>query len=474
MKSKIFPLILICFILLIFIPSFGQLPPEPMEPLLYPPEPSAPLTKQIQLPSLPKLPSLPELPSLPGLPYQDRRLWGDYISEDINIKIPGKPGMTIRIEHSFGDIDVRTGVNNQISITGEKRVSSRDKELAREFLEKMEIKVEEKPDIVEIKTHYPDERDRVKNFSISYKIEIPENIDLHAENSFGNIDLRSVSGKFLISNGFGKLAAEDLTGETTLKNKFGELTAETIKGDANIKNEHGSLNITNVTKDLTASNKFGEISVYNVKGTAIISGGHGKMTVEELGNKTELTNSFGSIICRDINGITEIHNSHGKIEAKDIQGNTRIENKFGAVKARTIKGGLHIENGHAPVNAEDILGNIEVINSFSPVNIENAGKNVIVKNRNGNITVKDILKKESSLERLVKLETSFGVARLTLSEHISARFEASTTFGKIDCDFPVYLESTSSKSLKISGKLGDGKDKIEIEGKNTSIYIKKE
>jgi len=476
MKTKIFPSILIFFILLISFPTFGQSPIE-----------------QIKLPSPPELPSLSELPPLPELPYlpeflenfpttpikpeqdQKKRLWGDYISEDINITIPGKTGMTIRIEHSFGDIDVRTGTNNQISITGEKRVSSGNEKSAQEFLEEMELRIEEKPNIVEIRTHYPDERDRdrVKNFSISYKIEIPENTDLQIENSFGDIDLRSVSGSFTISNSFGKLTAEDLTGLTHLKNKFGELTAKTVNGDANITNEHGSLNITNVTGDLNANNRFGEISIYNVKGTSIISGGYGKMTIEELGNKAELANSFGSIICRDIYGETQIHNSHGKVEAENMQGNTEIINQFGSVEAITINGDLYVKNGHSLVKVEDITGSVEVSNSFSPVNIKNIGGSVIVENRHGNITVDDILKKESSQERLVKLETSFGIINLTITERTSASISAKTTFGKIDCFFPVYLKSTSSNALKISGKLGDEKDKIEIEGQNTSIYIKK-
>ncbi|MFC1562894.1 FlgD immunoglobulin-like domain containing protein [candidate division KSB1 bacterium] len=438
------------------------------------PIPEIPEIMETIEPELEKLKS--ELEDLAQNSKQEKRLWGDYISEDIDIEIPANTGMSVNIEHKFGNVDVRTGTNYQITIKGEKRVSDRDKELAREFLDKMELKIEERGNTIEIKTYYPDEIDRkkIKNFSISYKIEIPEETDLNIENSFGNIDLREVSGKFTISNGFGKLYAEDLTGETLLKNKFGELKAENIKGETNITNSHGSINITDITGNTTASNKFGKINVNNVKGKAVVTGGHGEITVDDISLEAELKNSYGSIKCSNIGGEAEINNSHGKVEVQYINGNTNIRNKFGTVDAENIDGDLYVENSHSPVKAKRISGNITVDNSFSPVTVTNSDGNVIVSNNHGNITVKNILKKESVNERLVDLETSFGVIRLDLPDNISAELEASTTFGKIKCDFPVYLESTSSNALKISAKLGDTKDKIEIKGKNTSIYINSE
>ena len=405
---------------------------------------------------------------------KEKRLWGNYISKNIDIKIPANPGMLIFIEHTFGNIDVRKGVNNQILITGEKRVSDDDNELAGEFLDKMKLDVEENGNTIRIKTNYPDEyKNKIKNFSISYKIEIPEDIDLNLKNSFGNTDLKGISGRFSISNAFGKLSTEDLTGESQLKNKFGELTAENIKGETNINNSHGSIDIKNITGNLTAGTKFGKINIIQVKGTADITGGHGNITIDDIRDDAKLSNSFSSIKCSNIGGEAQISNSHGKVEALHINGNTKITNKFGSVNAENIKGNLLVENSHSPVEAKQISGNIDASNSFSPVTITNTTGDIIVSNSHGNITVKNVLEKESYDERLVKLETTFGVIRLNLPGNISAGIKASTTFGKIKCDFPVYLENTSSNSLKISAKLGDAKDNIELTGKNTSIYIEK-
>ena len=88
--------------------------------------------------------------------------------------------------------------------------------------------------------------------------------------------------------------------------------------------------------------------------------------------------------------------------------------------------------------------------------------------------MREILK--STLDSgLVKVDTSYGIIKLALNELISANVDASTTWGKIECDFPIYLEETrGSKRINISGTWGEGKHTIELEGNNTSIYIEKQ
>ncbi|GAG04920.1 unnamed protein product, partial [marine sediment metagenome] len=175
----------------------------------------------------------------------DNSLWGSYISEEIEITLSGKPGISIVLEHSFGNIDVHKGQNSRIYIKGEKKVSSRDSDLAKKYLEAMELRIDEKENRVIIRTYYPEdefsrgEKKKIKNFSISYSIEIPENTTLDIENSFGNLDMDNISGEFSVTNSFGKITAYDLDGKTELNNKFGSITAENISGDARIANEHG-------------------------------------------------------------------------------------------------------------------------------------------------------------------------------------------------------------------------------------------
>ena len=358
------------------------------------------------------------------------------LTEKIDITLKGKSGMRIIVDHSFGDIEVRRGSNDKITIKGEKRVTADDKQDAEEFIKKMQLKIEEKTNKVEIKTEYPKDKEDINSFSISYTLEIPEDIDLNIENSFGDIDLNGLKGAFNVSNSFGELTAKFLEGEIQLNNKFDKLNADNLKGNPKITNQHGSLKISNVYGDLTANSGFGEIKVADVTGRARITGGHGSMTVERVGATTYLTNEFGAIICREIKGDLFINNKHSSVEAEEISGDVSVNNSFGGVIITNVEGNVRVNNEHAAITVRDVL-------------------------------------KDTVEERTIRLETSFGRIELTLPGDVSANITAFTTFGEIRSDFNLNIEKISFNKRNLSDVIGSGKHTIELKGEYTTIHIKK-
>jgi len=414
----------------------------------------------------------------------ERGLWGNYISEKIDLTLSGKPGMSIELEHSFGDIDVKKGRNDGITITGEKRVSSKDSDLAREFLGLMELKVEEKGDGVVIKTYYPEEeynkrtRKKIKNFSISYTINIPENVSLQMKNSFGNIVMDNISGQFSVTNSFGKVDAANLDGETELNNKFGSITAVRCGGNTRIGNEHGSLDIQHIRGDLVARNTFGPIKVVDVSGNAQITGGHGAVTAEEIVGDATIETSFSALTCANIGGRVTIRNSHGKVDVNGVENDTRITTSFQKAVVKNIRGNVTVESQHSPVEVANVLGDADVNTSFGHMNLTRIRGGVVATNQHGSVTAEDILPSGEDEGRLVRLKTSFGTMKLILPETLSAQLAVTTSQGKIESDFPITMKlrgtlSTSSTTQKIDGTVGSGKDRIEIEGSHSNIYLEK-
>jgi len=448
------------------------------------------LSTLIMLPLLIIVLSFEQALALSKNDVDDGDLWGNAVSEVIDLTISGQSGMSITIEHSFGNIEVRPGTSNQISISGEKRVSGKDEKITEEFLREMKLKIDESAGRVIIRAIYPDEKKykkKVKNFSISYTIEIPSNVRLNVKNSFGNLDLDNLSGNFMITNSFGKLKTLRLNGDAQLSNKFGSITSENITGDARINSQHGSIDIKNVAGNLSAQTSFDPIGVIDVKGDARIFNSHGKITAESIGGEAELETSFSSITCSDIEGKTHIRNSHGKVNASNIRNNTFIKTSFNKVNAVLISGDLIVENVHGTITSSDIQGDIKANTSFASVNASHIDGDVIVTNQHGNITVNDILYEVSPedinnnktiLKRRVNLKTDFGNIRLKLPETLSATINVSTSDGKISGDFPLNinlkgLDLSKTSHPKISGSVGDGRDSIDIEVSNGSVYIDK-
>ncbi|MCE5251124.1 DUF4097 domain-containing protein [bacterium] len=406
---------------------------------------------------------------------------GTDFTEKITMTIPCKPGMEIILEHSFGNMDIRTGQDGRISIDGLKKITVKNTGIVDEFFKEMKLVVDEKPNRVTIKTEYPDKkyRDKVKNYSISYTIEVPRDIVLDVQNSFGNVDIQGVSEKISIKNGFGNLTANDLRGETVLTNKFGTLVAHNIDGNTLIRNEHSSLDIFHITGNLTAETKFGSIRIEDVAGTADISGGYGKVDCSKIMGNCDIKNSFGEVICTAVDGMTGITNGHGAITVSDIKNSLSVRSSFGRISAGNVRGDVRVDNQHAAVEIELVEGNAEVNNSFGAVNASHVGGNVIVVNQHGSITARGVLQKNTGSKRTVRLKTSHAPITLSVPESLSAKITASTSFGKFKCDMPVLVnfgkvDVSSSNNQNITGTIGDGRDTIELEASFADIRVEKE
>ncbi|MBT4485079.1 MAG: DUF4097 family beta strand repeat protein [Candidatus Latescibacteria bacterium] len=420
-----------------------------------------------------------------GSSRMERSLWGEFISEEINITLPGQPGISVMLDHSYGNINVNKGQNDKIVIKGEKRVSSRDSQLAREFLDAMELQIEERKGRIIIRTYYPQERlserirKKIKNFSISYTIEIPENTNLELKNSFGNVDLDNVSGEFSVTNSFGKVTAYDLEGRTELSNKFGSITAERFTGDTNVSNEHGALTVKQIKGNLVARTSFGSIEVREVEGDAKITNSHGKISAEKIGGEAELETTFGKLSCIDVKGKATLRNRHSGVTVRNVHNDVTVVTSFGKVEAEKIKGDLSVENQHSSVKVMNIAGEADVRTTFGRVNIDHVKGNVSVINQHSSIDVKNILPNSAERERRVLLKTTFGNIRLEAPESLSAQVKASTSNGKFSSDFPLMVTlqgtvlSSSSSDQRIAGTVGEGDDIIELENSHGNIYLGK-
>ena len=403
------------------------------------------------------------------------KLWGNYITEPINLTIPAQSGIDLDIKHSYGNITVRKGKSNNIIIKGEKRVSFKDDRIRDEYMKELRLDIEKNANRVSITTIYPGKKyeRKIKNVSISYSIEVPENVTLNINNSFGDLDVEGLSGRFRITNGFGKLKARKLDGPVSLKNKFSPIHADSISGDAEITVEHGELIINNIDGNLISGGSFGAVKITAVKGDVTVRSQHGSQSLRNIGGKATVTNTHGSVSIDGVGGTTNVHNGHCKVIVYNIDSKATITNSFSEVDVRNVKGDVFVKNQHGRVKASDISGQAEIHTSFSSMNIENVGGNVTATNQHGEITARNILTAFSNEERQIKMNSSFGKINVWFPETLSSRLVASTSFGKLNCTFPLTMNLANVSDKKISGTIGNGNDYIELETSHGDIIINK-
>jgi len=305
----------------------------------------------------------------------NKALGDEVVTQEIDITLDGRPGMRITVSHKFGDIEIIRGSNDKITLKGEKRVTADDRRRAEDFLEKIKLEIDESSNRVEIRADYPNnidtDRERINSFSITYTLEIPEDINLDVTNSFGDTELLNLSGDIRVSNSMGSLDAENLSGEIDLSNRFGSVTAYNLIGQSEVTNQNGSLDIRKVTGNLRAESRFGRIEVDEVSGTANITGGNGSMKVERIGSTATLQNSFGTITVIDVEGRTVINSRNGNVRAENIRDELDITTSFGSIECTDITGETDIRNQNGRITVRNVGSNVRINNSFGRVEASN-------------------------------------------------------------------------------------------------------
>ncbi len=404
------------------------------------------------------------------------------VSEEFELTAEGKSGMEIRIEHTFGSIDVIQGRGSTIRMKGTKKVASSSDELAKMFLDSMEIRIRKRNNTLEIETYYPEkelskrDRKRIKEFNIDYTIEVPADVRLSLKSSFGGVRLDQLSGEFTVTNSFGTLSARAIKGSMELNNKFGPLKAENINGSLQTTNEHGSLDIINVSGDCVARTSFSSAKVAHVSGTLRVNNNHGSIRAEDIGRRADLETSFGSLDCSIVKGPVEAKSGHGSVTVRNVEGDVRATTSFAHAAVMDIHGDAVVNNQHGSVDLENIGGSATVSTSFGSCNISKIAGSLNVRNQNSSINAFDLLPGHVDKARIISLTTSHGSIRASFPEDLSAKLNAFSSFGKFRSDFPVLMTiqgaiGGGNNQSRITGSIGEGRDELTLEANHGNVTI---
>jgi beta-lactamase regulating signal transducer with metallopeptidase domain/DUF4097 and DUF4098 domain-containing protein YvlB len=161
----------------------------------------------------------------------------------------------LNVGTSSGNIHLTRGSGNQVHIVG--RVKS-NKEGSEEKVKEVAANppIEQTGDIIRIGAH----REDLKNISISYEIQTPENTLLSASSGSGDITVEGVGENAKISTGSGSIHAIGLHGGFSAETGSGNITAEQMgEGFVKVETGSGNLELRNLRGGLKAETGSGNI-----------------------------------------------------------------------------------------------------------------------------------------------------------------------------------------------------------------------
>lgn len=127
-----------------------------------------------------------------------------------------KQGSALNLYNKFGDINIVTVKDDSLSICAALTIVHDNPALISENIKFINVKIEKLNDTIYVSTSYDKKffsdalRKGRQSFSVDYLIRLPEYLDIHVRNEFGNISIEELRGSFDARLSNGSLRARNL------------------------------------------------------------------------------------------------------------------------------------------------------------------------------------------------------------------------------------------------------------------------
>jgi DUF4097 and DUF4098 domain-containing protein YvlB len=209
----------------------------------------------------------------------------------------------------------------------------------------------------------------------------------------------------------------------------GEIRAFYLKGKLNLSATSGDIELAGAEGEISSSATSGNIQVRDLKGKISLEGTSSDMQIKNLEGDLNIDCTSGTVNIEEFNGTLKSSQTSGNLEGRGLKGDISITTTSGDVSVEQTDGGLDLSS---------TSGNLEA-------------KTQIIPSKNYYLT------------------TTSGEIYLSISKGAQSDLKIETTSGEISMNVPMVLKTASRSSL--SGKLGSGGAKIEIETVSGDINI---
>ena len=206
--------------------------------------------------------------------------------------------LDLEVSTASGDITVRRGGNGFVQVTGRIRVNRRADD-PRGTLQTIQADppIEQNGNRIRIGRNSDQDRQLMRNVSISYEITVPVDTEVQARSGSGDLEIMEVAGPVDVTSGSGDLDLSDIGGDVEARTGSGDITAEGIAGSFQAQAGSGDIEVEQSGPgNIEISTGSGDIEIHNIRGGLRASSGSGDIDVDgEPTDDWRLTASSGGI-----------------------------------------------------------------------------------------------------------------------------------------------------------------------------------
>ncbi len=263
-----------------------------------------------------------------------------------------------KVENRYGKVDIKTWGESRVKVDVLVTVNARSKEAADEMLDRINIIFDQGAGITSAITEIADKKSSWSSwwsggsgddFKIDYTIKIPKEHSLDLSNKYGHSYLT------------------DIDGSADFSIKYGDLYAQNVGKAVSIFLGYGTANLGNL-KSVDGNVKYGKFNMEN-SGDIKMECKYSKLTFGEVGNM-DIISGYDNI---DIISAGDV-NFSGKYGDLDIGNSKRVnvESKYTSVGIQNCAGGGRFNLSYGGLRIDELgpdFGSLEVEGSYSGIKV---------------------------------------------------------------------------------------------------------
>jgi len=398
----------------------------------------------------------------------------------------------LELTRIVGDVMVESWSENKVEIVENIRINSYTREEAERVLEDYTLRTETRGDVI-IATGPSNYRGYVR---FSYTVKLPEKFSAEVSTAGGDLNLRSLTGKFKIKTSGGDIEITECEGSIEAVTSGGDLELIKIKGTLFASTSGGDIVCHDCGDDLELKTSGGELDLKRLKGSVFAKTSGGDVEVEDIDGICKVETSGGEIYLKKITSkrTIEAKTSGGDIEIDDINGDLEVHTSGGDISAEDVKGSLEATTSGGDIEARNITENLDVSTSGGDLEIFQAGGFVEASTSGGDVAV-EISQYFPKKDQHVTMKSSGGDLEITLPADFCGHVRATISVYAADLDeyeiysdFPLEIRTDVDDRKKKkpykrwsldgeiigTGDINSGGDPIILETTNGNIYIRKQ
>jgi len=239
----------------------------------------------------------------------------------------------IKIDTSFGSVKIIGADTTDCTATATINGQAPTLDEARQLAEQTKITLVTEGKVLVFKVEKPNTNGN-RSIGVSYDVTVPNRTGIKCETSFGNVELKNITGNIDAKTSFGKIYADNITGRIQLDTSYGAVDCEKITTDNfSAKSSFGKMDIdfsAACPPDIRAriETSFGDVDVAvppNFAGDVAVETSFGSV-------KTELP-----ITVKGDFGKTKLYGTIGKPAPGGVErgkGKMDLKTSFGSIKIK--------------------------------------------------------------------------------------------------------------------------------------------